>query len=130
MEFTSSSVGSLATYSCDEGFTISGSRTRICRPNGLWSGEQPTCTSKYMNLLCSKTISLFYLKDKLLVVVLYLILLMVKYYCLVQMLVIQQHTLVLSGLILLGLMFVIVKMTELGPAGNLAVHVCPPLAIK
>ena len=36
-------IGSVATYSCDSGFFISGNSQRICQMDGLWSGSAPTC---------------------------------------------------------------------------------------
>ena len=36
-------VGSVATYSCDNGFLISGDPQRNCQMDGLWSGSAPTC---------------------------------------------------------------------------------------
>lgn len=37
-------VGSTATYSCDEGFTLgAGDATRTCQADGSWSGAPPTC---------------------------------------------------------------------------------------
>jgi hypothetical protein len=36
--------GATATYSCDAGYTMTGSNTRICQPNGTWDGSAPTCT--------------------------------------------------------------------------------------
>ena len=36
-------VGSIATYTCDPGFNIVGNMTRICQENGDWSGTEPTC---------------------------------------------------------------------------------------
>ncbi len=37
--------GSMAMYSCDEGYVLSGIAERICdlNKNGDWSGTQPTC---------------------------------------------------------------------------------------
>lgn len=35
--------GSTATYSCTAGFTLAGSRTRLCQANSQWAGSQPTC---------------------------------------------------------------------------------------
>ena len=36
-------VGSVATYSCDNGFLISGDSQRNCQMDGFWSGSAPTC---------------------------------------------------------------------------------------
>ncbi len=40
--------GSMAVYSCDVGYVLSGSLERICDLNkdGDWSGTQPTCKRK------------------------------------------------------------------------------------
>ena len=35
--------GSVATYSCDDGFTLMGTATRTCTSDGTWSGDNPTC---------------------------------------------------------------------------------------
>ena len=34
--------GSIATYSCDTGYQLSGDETRICE-RGQWTGNEPTC---------------------------------------------------------------------------------------
>lgn len=36
-------LGSVAHYSCDRGFTLVGSDNRTCETNGRWSGEEPLC---------------------------------------------------------------------------------------
>ena len=36
-------VGSEATYTCNEGFSLSGNSMRRCQTDGLWSGSAPTC---------------------------------------------------------------------------------------
>jgi hypothetical protein len=36
-------VGATATYSCDAGFTLTGTATRTCQTSGAWSGTAPTC---------------------------------------------------------------------------------------
>ena len=36
-------LGSLATYSCDPSFRLVGMESRLCQENGTWSGEIPTC---------------------------------------------------------------------------------------
>ena len=35
--------GSVATYNCNDGFTLEGETTRQCESSGLWSGTPPTC---------------------------------------------------------------------------------------
>jgi len=41
-------LGSEATYSCEEGFGLTGgSSTRVCESDGDWSGTAPICKSKY-----------------------------------------------------------------------------------
>ena len=32
------------SFSCNNGFTISGSTVRMCQDDDTWSGTQPTCT--------------------------------------------------------------------------------------
>ena len=34
---------SIATYTCDDGFVLTGTSTRTCRDDGTWSDESPTC---------------------------------------------------------------------------------------
>ncbi len=40
-------VGSMAEYSCNPGFVLTGSQMRTCQPGGVWSGREPACTSEY-----------------------------------------------------------------------------------
>ncbi len=35
--------GSTATYSCDSGYTLSGSSSRTCEDDGLWTQSEPVC---------------------------------------------------------------------------------------
>ena len=35
--------GETATYSCDAGYSLVGSSTRMCQATGMWSGRAPTC---------------------------------------------------------------------------------------
>ena len=38
--------GSTASYSCDRGYNLNGSMSRVCMANGQWSEEDPICQSK------------------------------------------------------------------------------------
>ena len=38
-------AGSVATYSCDEGFTLTGSAERTCRSDGRWNGSIASCAA-------------------------------------------------------------------------------------
>ena len=46
MNLTETTFGSIATYSCDEGFGIQGSSERVCEATGRWNRSQPSCESK------------------------------------------------------------------------------------
>ena len=46
VNFNSTEIGSMANYSCNEGFILNGNATRICQDNGEWSGDDPTCQRK------------------------------------------------------------------------------------
>ncbi len=41
----SGTYGDIATYSCNSGFTLSGSSTRSCQADTTWSGTAPTCNA-------------------------------------------------------------------------------------
>ena len=43
VELTDVTEGSTATYTCDEGFDLSGDKFRTCQSNGQWSGSEPIC---------------------------------------------------------------------------------------
>ena len=45
------SPGGVATYTCDPGFILVGDATRICRDDGAWSDEEPTCERKLLSPL-------------------------------------------------------------------------------
>ena len=41
------SVDTVATYTCDTGYTLNGgTTTRTCRSDGMWSGSAPNCQGK------------------------------------------------------------------------------------
>ena len=45
--YSSTTVGSRVTYTCNTGYLrTSGSSSRTCQSNGQWSGTHPTCTRK------------------------------------------------------------------------------------
>ena len=46
-------AGLLATYECNEGYTISSAvdATRICQLSGEWTGMAPTCISTYCHVM-------------------------------------------------------------------------------
>jgi hypothetical protein len=48
---TNLTEGSLATYSCNEGFGLAGDRGRICQSDGMWSGEAATCVASVLQYL-------------------------------------------------------------------------------
>ena len=45
-----SNVGDVVTMDCDAGFESQGPTNRTCTPDGQWSGNQTTCSSKQINL--------------------------------------------------------------------------------
>ena len=40
---TSRLPGTLATYTCNAGYLLSGAPQRICQDSGMWSGAAPVC---------------------------------------------------------------------------------------
>ena len=46
VSYTTTTEGSVADYSCDEGYDLNGVTQRICQSNNTWSGDVPTCESK------------------------------------------------------------------------------------
>ena len=51
VEFTSTIFGSIATYTCNEGFVLNGNKKRECTVTGKWSGIEPSCYRKIQNQL-------------------------------------------------------------------------------
>ena len=43
VELSGTEEGSIATYTCSEGFELEGTQTRVCQSDGTWSGKEPTC---------------------------------------------------------------------------------------
>ncbi len=52
VSLTGTRTGSTATYACNTGFTLSGSRTRTCQASG-WSGSAPLCVGGGSGGSCS-----------------------------------------------------------------------------
>ena len=44
--FNLTTFNSVATYSCNTGFTLVGNISRICQIDGNWSDTAPICTRK------------------------------------------------------------------------------------
>ena len=42
-------LGSIATYTCDPGFNLTGDMERTCQANGDWSGSEPVCQSQFIS---------------------------------------------------------------------------------
>ena len=45
-------VGSMASYSCNVGFTLSERSTRECNDDGNWTGQAPTCIDNECKCPC------------------------------------------------------------------------------
>lgn len=43
VDISGNTVGSVAAYSCNQGFELIGKRKRTCQENGLWSSTEPSC---------------------------------------------------------------------------------------
>ena len=44
----STTLNSTVKYECKTGFQLVGSANRICQSNGVWSGQEPICESKFL----------------------------------------------------------------------------------
>ena len=47
VQFSSTTVSSIARYICNIGYSINGASERVCEANGQWSPAAPTCISKW-----------------------------------------------------------------------------------
>ena len=43
IDLTDTTVGSVASYSCDDGYDLVGDMMRVCQSDGMWSGDDPQC---------------------------------------------------------------------------------------
>ena len=46
VSLTATTFGSVAMYTCEEGYLLMGVPIRQCQANGTWSEEEPFCESK------------------------------------------------------------------------------------
>jgi len=51
ISINATTFGSMATYSCDLGYTLDGNTSRTCQSNGQWSGSQPSCNGEWSLLI-------------------------------------------------------------------------------
>ena len=51
VDLTGTTVGSRATYSCDNGFVLQGNIIRKCQNIGEWSGKEPICIRKSLECM-------------------------------------------------------------------------------
>lgn len=49
VQFSTTTIGSGATYDCFGGFTLVGEATRTCIEPGVWSDKAPTCVRKWQS---------------------------------------------------------------------------------
>ncbi len=47
VSLTTTTLGSTASYDCNNGFSLEGVRSRECQADGTWSGDEPSCRSKH-----------------------------------------------------------------------------------
>ena len=48
---STTTYNSVANYSCNTGYNLTGEMSRTCLDTGLWSGSEPTCTGKTQHSL-------------------------------------------------------------------------------
>ena len=53
VNLTDTTFGSLANYTCQSGYSINGTRVRVCEGTGQWSDSMPQCIRKIIVFLAS-----------------------------------------------------------------------------
>lgn len=46
VDVPSTTYDSVATYTCDDGYTLMGNDKRTCQNSAMWTGSDPSCESK------------------------------------------------------------------------------------
>ncbi len=44
-------INTFATFTCDNGYTLTGEGFRVCQNGGTWSGTAPTCQGEFHYIL-------------------------------------------------------------------------------
>ena len=55
VEVSSALLGGVANYTCINGYHVTEPDTRTCGDDGNWSGEEPSCHSKYWTMCIVRT---------------------------------------------------------------------------
>ena len=45
--------GTVATYSCADGYELAGEENRTCLVDGTWTGAEPQCRCAYIHIWCN-----------------------------------------------------------------------------
>ena len=53
--YTSITVGSIVTYTCEAGYKLTGVSRQTCQSNGQWSDSQPSCDRELIYVLVTHT---------------------------------------------------------------------------
>ncbi|KAJ8038243.1 Sushi, von Willebrand factor type A, EGF and pentraxin domain-containing protein 1 [Holothuria leucospilota] len=54
MNANGATIGTEVTYSCDNGYVISGQTNRVCQANKTWSATEPTCIESRLEETCDE----------------------------------------------------------------------------
>ena len=59
VDISGTTENSIATYSCNSGYTLSEPITRMCRSDGVWSESEPSCQSE-INLTAFRCVKVIF----------------------------------------------------------------------
>ncbi len=51
VDVPNNNFGTVATFTCDNGYTLTGGSFRVCQNDGTWSGSAPTCQGEFHYIL-------------------------------------------------------------------------------